>query len=114
MPHTHYCWRCKTTLPFLTPEEWSEVRPLLMLDIERIKAYRSHAGVSLPEALSTLQHRACQRYFELTGFKETNPNALWHHHLDLYGRECPACSHLLRTPQAAFCANCGWRDGVRT
>ena len=112
MPRTYHCWRCKTALPFLTPEEWAEIHPLLMLDIERIKTHRSQTGVSLQEALSTLRHRACQRYFELTGFEEANPNALWHHHLDLYGRECPSCGHLFRTPQAAFCANCGWRDDI--
>ncbi len=109
MPKTYYCWRCKMPIPMLTDEEWAEVRPLLQTDIERIKEYRTESGVGLREALATLSHRACQRYFEITGLTETNPNAIWHHHLSDFGPECPKCGHLFRTANAAFCANCGFR-----
>jgi hypothetical protein len=92
----------------LTDSEWAEVRPLLQSDIERIKSHRADTGIGLQEALATLRHSACERYFELTGFRETNPNSLWHHYLSLYGPECPQCGHLFRTARASFCANCGF------
>ena len=98
----------------LTDDEWAEIRPLLQTDIERIKEYRTETGIELREALDTLLHRACERYFEITGFTETNPNALWHHHLSCFGEECAKCGHLFRTPEASFCANCGFRPASRT
>ena len=112
MPKTYYCWRCKMPIPMLTDDEWAEVHPLLQNDIERIKAHRAETGLALKEALSTLRHRACERYLEITGFRETNPNAIWHHHLSGYGPECPKCGHLLRTSKASFCANCGFRPST--
>jgi hypothetical protein len=110
MPKTYYCWRCKVSIPFLTLDEWKEVHPLLVVDMERIKSIRRATGEALQSAIDSLRHTACERYAEITGVEETNPNALWHHHLDLYGRECAACGQLFRTPQARFCAQCGWRE----
>lgn len=46
-------------------------------------------------------------YERLTGFRETNPNAVWHHRLALYGPPCRVCSKPLRTPQASRCVACG-------
>ncbi len=91
----------------LTDEEWEVIRPLLWADTKKIKSYREESGVGLREALDTLRFRACEKYYEITGFRETNPNALWHHYLSLYGPECINCGHLLRTPKASYCANCG-------
>ena len=93
----------------LTDEEWTKVGPLLQKTIEGIKELRSETGAGLQEALDSLRHQACQRYYEITGFRETNPNAIWHHRLSDYGPECPQCGHLFRTPNAAFCAACGFR-----
>lgn len=90
----------------LTEDEWREVAPLLKLDIERIKGSREQQG-GLRGSMDVLQFEACEKYFEITGFRETNPNAIWHHRLSDYGSECPDCGHLLRTPRASFCANCG-------
>ncbi len=112
MPKTYFCWRCEIPVPMLTEEEWEEVEPLLRKDIEHIKAYRTETGVELREALDTLRHEACERYFEITGFKETNPNALWHHRLSIHGSECTQCGHLFRSPEASFCANCGNKPGA--
>jgi hypothetical protein len=50
---------------------------------------------------------ALARYFEITGFRETNPNAIWHHRLSLFGPPCASCGKLLRTPRAKLCAACG-------
>lgn len=46
-------------------------------------------------------------YQELTGYKETDPNAIMHHRIDLYGPPCENCTKPYRTSQAKFCAACG-------
>jgi hypothetical protein len=107
MPKTYHCWRCKTSVPLMTEGEWEEIHPFLQNDLERIKRYRIEHGAGLQEALAGVRREACDRYFELTGFRETNPDALWHHRLSAFGPECSECGHLLRTSKAAFCANCG-------
>lgn len=48
-----------------------------------------------------------EMYRLLTGFEETNPNAVFHHEVAQYGPPCPQCRKPLRTPQARFCAACG-------
>ena len=56
-----------------------------------------------------------EMYRLLTGFAETNPNAIWHHMADQYGPPCPHCHKPLRTPEARFCAACGFgQDDVTT
>lgn len=49
-----------------------------------------------------------EMYRLLTGFVETNPAAIWHHAVGLYGPRCPQCDKPLRTPEARFCAACGF------
>ena len=93
----------------LTDDEWDEVRPLLHYTPERLKSYREKHGGSLKEAMGGVTAEARQRYFEITGFRETNPHAIWHHYLSHYGPECKSCGHLLRTSEASYCANCGTR-----
>lgn len=107
MPENHYCWRCKMIVPMLTDDEWEEIRPLLLSDMTHIMAEHREPGVGLKEAIAKRENGACQRYFEITGFPESNANAIWHHTLSTYGPECGRCGHLLRTPHASFCANCG-------
>ena len=54
-----------------------------------------------------------EMYKLLTGFEETNPNAIMHHVVDQYGPLCPRCHKPLRTPEARFCAACGFgQDGI--
>ncbi|MDQ2772204.1 MAG: zinc ribbon domain-containing protein [Bacteroidota bacterium] len=54
------------------------------------------------------QQPLLEMYKLLTDFEETNPNAIWHHIVDQYGPPCPQCHKPLRTPQARFCAACGY------
>lgn len=46
-------------------------------------------------------------YEKLTGFEETNANAIMHHRISLYGPPCESCGKPYRTPKALFCAACG-------
>ena len=55
-----------------------------------------------------------EMYKLLTGFEETNPNAVMHHAVHLYGPPCPQCRKLLRTPEARFCVACGFGQGEVT
>lgn len=61
-------------------------------------------------------------YNDLTNFGETEPNAIVHHFVDLYGPDCENCGKPYRTHKAKFCAACGnirkmkklFLDDVRT
>lgn len=46
-------------------------------------------------------------YFQVTGQKETEPNAVMHHRVAHYGPPCESCKKPYRTPKASFCAACG-------
>ena len=48
-------------------------------------------------------------YNNLTGFGETEPNAIMHHSLELIGPDCEKCGKPYRTPKAKLCAACGNR-----
>ena len=94
-------------LPMLTEEEWHLLSMHLTDAISQIKAYRATHGCSLAEATRLgFGQEALAVYERLTGFKETNPNALFHHRLAIYGPPCTNCGKPLRTPQARFCAMC--------
>ena len=47
-----------------------------------------------------------REYERITGFRETNPMAIYHHLVWIYGPPCAACGKPLRTPRAKFCAAC--------
>lgn len=46
-------------------------------------------------------------YFEVTGFQETEPNAIMHHRIEQYGPPCESCGKPYRTKQAKLCTSCG-------
>jgi hypothetical protein len=92
----------------LEEAEWERIAPYLMNAIEQIKRYRQTHGVSIQEARAAgYDQEALALYFEMTGFRETNPDALWHHRASLFGPACHKCGKPLRTPQAKHCAECG-------
>ena len=95
-------------LPMLTEEEWTRVAPHLDDAIEQIKRYREQHQCSLAEARQKgFAQDALALYAQITGFKETNADALYHHRLSMYGPPCLACGKPLRTPHAKCCAACG-------
>jgi hypothetical protein len=90
----------------LTEDEWRQVERLLLGGFGSIIDVRKRAKERSQE-FKQHEQTACDRYFELTGERESKPEMLWHHRLSIYGPECRKCGHLLRTPKASFCANCG-------
>jgi hypothetical protein len=110
-----YCWRCKADIPMLEEQEWEEVLPALMRGIDQIKRYRQTHGVSLAAAKQSLAEAkdeiygrgALAKYFEITGYRETNVKAIWHHRVSSFGPPCRRCGKPLRTPQAKMCAQRG-------
>ena len=92
----------------LTEEEWQLVSPHLSNALAELMAYRQEHGCTLAEASErAFGRRALELYEQITGFKEINVNAVWHHRLSMYGPSCQACGKPLRTPEARYCAICG-------
>lgn len=103
-----WCWRCKMHLPMLDEAEFEQVERLLHNGIEATKAYRECQGVSLDQVpKERLFQPALDEYERLTGFRETNVNALFHHRISIYGPPCERCGKVLRTPVASKCFECG-------
>jgi hypothetical protein len=95
-------------MPMLTEAEWEQLVPHLENAIDQIKRYREQHRCSISEAKTNgYGQRALALYESMTGFRETNPDALYHHRLSIYGPPCHACGTPLRTPQAKHCAMCG-------
>ncbi len=94
-------------IPMLEVHEWEKIAPLLSNPVSQIKRYREVHGVSLAEARRGWGQEALAAYFEMTGFQETNVDALWHHRVNLFGPPCASCGKPLRTPMAKHCAECG-------
>jgi hypothetical protein len=105
--HRHYCWRCKCEVPMLDEIEWAHVSPYLEETLRAVKAYRADTGAGLIEAKRHVADQACDAFERLTGYKETNYLAIYHHRLLHFGPPCHRCGNLLRTPRARFCAACG-------
>src|SRR5262249_31702473 len=104
MSKVAWCWRCKMDVPMLEETEWREVvTPWL--------EQPSDHGDAAREAERHLGRRQAvlEAYVRITGFPETNPEAVMPHRLAQYGPPCVACGRPLRTPRATFCASCGRR-----
>jgi hypothetical protein len=93
---TLWCWRCKMEVPMLDEEEYAIANNFYRL--------AKHKGTgSIEERLQPV----LDYYNNLTGFGETEANAVMHHRISLYGPPCEQCGKPYRTPQASFCAACG-------
>lgn len=44
--------------------------------------------------------------------KQTEPNAIMHHAIGMYGTDCENCGKPYRTPKAKICAACGNKSTV--
>lgn len=102
-----WCWRCKTEMPMLDDQEFAVIASLHRLGIQSVKEYREETGAPLEHVpLAKRFDAMLARYEEMTGYKETNPNAVWHHRLSLYGPPCNRCGKPLRSPNAKLCGSC--------
>jgi hypothetical protein len=95
-------------MPMLDECEFAEVVPLYRDGLTLIKeaeAQHDHPmrGTALEERFRPL----LDAYERITGFRESNANAVMHHRLALYGPPCQSCGKPLRTPNAARCMVCG-------
>ena len=91
-----YCWRCKLEVPMLDKEEFAIVSALYQKGFRVLKKDRQERFKELLDY-----------YNDLTGFKETEPNAIMHHSLEQIGPDCEKCGKPYRTPKAKLCAACG-------
>ena len=78
----------------LDEDEWARIAPLMSITRDNMD-----------------RQGALDLYEEMTGLRETNINAIWHHRIALYGPPCTECGKPLRTPRASFCAACGATPG---
>ncbi|MBJ6111554.1 hypothetical protein JAO73_21210 [Hymenobacter sp. BT523] len=107
-----WCWRCQQEMPMLETDEAALVHKAHWHGMQVVEAeYRRRGRVFNPMQLEGVVARRLlpmlEMYRLLTGFAETNPNAVWHHKVDEYGPPCPQCHKPLRTVEARFCAACG-------
>lgn len=91
-----WCWRCKMEVPMLNEDEYKIAS----------KLYRdafSAKGKSRVERFKPM----LDFYNDLTGFNETEPNAIMHHRIAQYGPPCENCGKPYRTQKASLCPACG-------
>ncbi len=93
-----WCWRCQMEVPMLDEEEYLIAYKLYGEAFKRLKSRMTREESFKP---------MLDFYNELTGFGETEPNAIMHHRIAQYGTPCEKCGKPYRTPKASFCAACG-------
>ncbi len=91
-----YCWRCKMEVPMLNKQEFTIASKLYGKGFQVLKKDRQERFKELLDY-----------YNDLTGFGETEPNAIMHHSLQQIGPDCEKCGKPYRTPKAKLCAACG-------
>ncbi len=94
-----WCWRCKMEIPMLDKGEFEKAQILYSKGMKNTGMRFNNPQERFKELLAY--------YFEITGFRETEPNAILHHSIQLYGPACESCNKPYRTKQASFCAACG-------
>ena len=102
-----WCWRCKAEMPMLDEAEYAVARGLYHDGMRAKKEFREKWGVSLKDGSLEERFRPLLAWYEdLTGFHETNENAIMHHRLSKYGPPCQNCGKRLPTPSAKLCGAC--------
>ena len=92
----------------LDEAEFAEVEPLYRSGLRLFKQIEEQADHPMRGTTEEERFRPLlDTYERLTGFRESNPNAVMHHRLALYGPPCAVCGKPLRTPRASRCMVCG-------
>lgn len=92
----------------LDEAEWAILDPHLTESLREIKRHREENGSTIEEARAAgFGQAALDCYFQLTSYRETDPDALWRYRRSAYGPLCTSCEKPLRTPAATHCAECG-------
>lgn len=92
----------------LNESEWKILQPHLTESLQEIKRHRVAHGSTIEEARAAgFGKAALDCYFQLTGYRETNPDNLWRYRRANYGPLCRSCGKPLRTPSAQRCVECG-------
>ncbi len=102
-----WCCRFRMEIPMLDEEEFAVVARLLSGGMGATADFRDEHKI--PRSGLNRERRfesALDSYEKLTGFRETNAIALYHHRISLYGTPCGDCGRPLRTPQASHCVDC--------
>ena len=99
-------------MPMLLDDEWRAMHDRIAQHVERWNAEHEEVeGQRPPDSIRERSAKLVEEYNSLTGAKETNPNAVWHHLRSLYGPPCQYCGKVLRTSQASFCFLCHREQG---
>jgi hypothetical protein len=94
-------------VPMLDEQEFAKIADLYSNATTAIKRFREASGSDLQHPTIRDQFRPVRdKYEQLTGFRESNENAIMHHRLALYGPLCNHCGKPLRSPEAKLCGNC--------
>lgn len=109
MPVSHYSFGHKRVIPMLTEEEFRPISHLLKRPIETMTRRRQeNSAVSLADVKGNLFDEAADCYERITGVRLAHSHEIYWAELARYGRQCPSCTKLFRTPRARFCAACGF------
>ncbi|KIC64234.1 hypothetical protein [Chryseobacterium taiwanense] len=101
-----YCWRCRMDVPMLDKEEAEIASKLLSEGFQEAKK-------QMKAPISENFKKLLNYYKDLTGFEETNPNAIMHHIIDMYGPDCENCGKPYRTKTATICPKCGNKRNLK-
>ena len=109
-----WCWRCQCEIPMLTDEEFrlcleakEKGKAFVEKEISKRNIENFEWSTKINSAHNPLRYFV-EMYRLLTGYDESNPNAIWHHVINAHGSDCPNCKKPLRTKEARFCAACGF------
>lgn len=117
MTNPRYCWRLGHHVPMLSEVEWNAVATRLRVSFLLAKGMDYTCGLDRDAQQSAATVRrayALDMYYELTGHRLQSPWLLYYVRDANYGPDCARCDKPLRTPRAAFCAECGLRLSVPT
>ena len=112
MPRLLYNHHLQRAVPLLTDEEFEPIGEALRNRIRQIQEYREKHNCPIGEARAHSADEAMDFYEDLTGVRLDHPDQLYKVRLSDFGLPCPRCGKPFRTPQAKYCAECGFQPGL--